>query len=132
LFGWLLLFGSVFFVIQRYRRGHAGPLPTLQGAKIGVLTAILSFPFFAVLFGGGVAVNPAGMRMALDRANQQMSALNLFDPESARMAQEMFAGTAGLVLFTAMTIFFTLVFLVTFGGIAGALAAKLSRDKSNR
>jgi hypothetical protein len=98
---------------------------------MGVLTAILSLPFFAVLFAGRVAVNPAEFRMALDKVSQQMAALNVFDPESARMTQEMLAGTGGLVLFVVMSIIFTLAFLVTFGGIAGALAAKRSRDKSN-
>lgn len=100
---------------------------------MGVAAAFLSCAFFAVLFAGQVAANPVSFRAQIDaqmdKANQQMAALN-FDPEGVRMAQAMFAGTRGLVLFTAMAVFVSLIFLVIFGGVAGALSAGLARDKS--
>lgn len=95
---------------------------------MGIVAAVLSCAFFAVLFGGQVAANPTVFREQMDKANQQMAALNL-NPEGVRMAQEMFAGTRGLVLFTALAVFVTLIFLVILGGVAGALAAGLGRDK---
>ncbi|HKF21670.1 MAG TPA: hypothetical protein VKE93_08880 [Candidatus Angelobacter sp.] len=105
---------------------------------MGVVAAILSSAFFAVLFAGGVAANPAAVRAELDRANQQMSpviqrvaALLNVNPEDLRGSQETFSGARGLVLFTAMGVFVTLVFLVIFGSIAGALAAGRTREKGS-
>jgi hypothetical protein len=88
----------------------------------------VSCVFFAVLFAGLVAANPAAIRADLDRANQKIAALNL-DPEGVRMAQQMISGTFGLVLFAVMYVLMTLVFLMIFGGVAGALAAGKVRNK---
>lgn len=126
--GWLFVIGSVFFAIHRYRRRQSGPLTATQGAKLGIFTSVLSCAFFAVFFSLRVAANPAEFRAALDKASQQMAAFKL-NPESTQMAQEMFAGTRGMVLFAASTIIFTLLFLVILGAVSGALAARPARNK---
>jgi len=95
---------------------------------MGVVAAIVSWVFFAVLFVGGVAANPAAARAEIEQNNQRMAALN-FDPEAARMTQEMFAGTRGLVLYATMKVVMSLGFLMIFSSVAGVLAAGGAKDR---
>jgi len=103
---------------------------------MGVVAAVISCVFFAILFVGGVAANPAAVRAEMDKANQQMAplvqriaAMLNVNPEDLRMSQEMISGTRGLVLFTAMGVFVTLIFFVIFSVIGGALAAGRAGDR---
>jgi hypothetical protein len=125
----LLLPGSVIVAIQLYRRRQPGPLRTSQGAKMGALIGSISFGVYALLFGMKVAADPAEFRQQMSTLIQEAIARNP-TPEARQMAESLFSGTGGLVFFFGVGMALLLVFLLVFGSVSGALAARFFKEKS--
>src|SRR5262249_41454247 len=123
---WLVLLpGSILLAMHLYRRGRPEPLTGLQGAKMGALTGLMSFAFFAIFLGTFAT-------FAYGHYKQWVEALLARDPATAQqLAQSLPPGTNVVTLFTTSLVVLTLVALPAVGAITGALAATLIRDRSN-
>jgi tellurite resistance protein TehA-like permease len=126
---WLVLFpGSIFFAIHVYRRRQPGPIKTAQGARMGALVGLLNFAVLALYLVGLAVYDPSGYRQNIENSVHEAVARNP-NPQAAQ-AMQMFSGTGGAALFTAMAMVFLLGLTLTVGGVSGALAASLGRNKS--
>jgi hypothetical protein len=96
---------------------------------MGTLVGLLTFAILALYFAGLAVYDPSGYRQSIENSVHEAVARNP-NPQAAQAAQ-MFSGTRGVALFTAMAMVFLLALMLTVGGASGALAAAaFSREKS--
>jgi hypothetical protein len=126
---WLVLFpANIFLAIHLYRRRQPGPLKTTQGVRMGVLLGLLTFATQALVLVAVVAHDPAGYRQ--QRESEMKDALAHNPSPQAEQVTQMFSGARGVALLTTIGMTGLLVFTLIIGGVSGALAASLSRNKS--
>ena len=116
-FGFVVLIISVVLCSRRYRRANPGRFTAAYGARLGALTALLSFPSFLLFFGMIVAAAPDMFHEVMLRPLQQRAAQA---PEYQEMLR--WASTReGFGVLVAMSILVLLIFLLALAAAAGAL-----------
>jgi hypothetical protein len=124
----LVLFpGSVFLAVHLYRRRQPGPLKTAQGVKMGAMIGLLTFAILTVYRVGQVAQDPGSFHQTIDNALRKAVARNP-DPEAARVVHSL-STTTGLAILAVIAMGLVLGFMLVVGGVSGALAASLSRNR---
>lgn len=119
--------------VALYRRSDPGiALPPAVGAKVGLLSGVFGFGFFAAFLDIQVAVLHKGdeLRSALVHAIEQAASRSA-DPQAQAMAAWL-KSPEGLVLMIALTLIFTLVVCLILSALGGALAAALARRNSKK
>jgi hypothetical protein len=125
---WLVLFpGSVFLAVHVYRRHRPGPLKTAQGARLGTLVGVLTFAVVALFLVAAVVHDPSGYRQQMESGLRDALARNP-NPQ-ADQAVQMFSGARGIAFLTVFGMSLLLVFTLIIGGVSGALAASLGRNR---
>jgi hypothetical protein len=125
----IVLPGSVIFALHIYRRRRQGPFRTGQAAKLGALLGLLSLACLGIVLAVLVARDPATYRQETEKAVKEALARNP-NPQAQQLVEKWFSGPAGTARLTALGMTFLLVILMIIGGLSGALAAALARDRS--
>lgn len=123
--GFVIFIGTVIFAVARYRRHHLGLLTGGGGAKLGIATALLSFPSFVLFFAMVVAANPK-FHEELLRSMQERAAQNPQLPQFQQMLQWL-ATREGFLFMAGAAALMILVFLIILGSVTGALTATMRR-----
>jgi len=123
---WLILLpGSILLAMHLYRRRRPESLTGLQGAKMGAVTGLMSFAFFAVFLGTFVTFDYGQYKQLIETALAS-------NPSTAQQLTQTLPPGTNVVALVTVTIFVsTLMILLTVGTISGALAAVLVRDRPN-
>ena len=122
--GIVLLIGAIVFCIYRYKSNNPGLFTRSDGARLGVLTAFISFFPYALLIVTRVAANPETAQNELLQALQQ----RLQGPQYQEMLRQL-STHEGLVMIVGLILFFFLIFLLVLGAITGALGASIKADR---
>ncbi len=128
----VLLPTSVILAIYIYRRHRPGPLRRGHGARMGAVTGLLTFFFFAVFLLVGAFLNPAKYSEIVAGIVQQMAARNPDpNPQTQQMLQ-WFGPPHGIAHFTTMYLVEFLIFFMVISSLIGALAVALGKPGNNR
>jgi hypothetical protein len=125
----VLLPGSVFVVVHLYRRRYPLPLKALQGARLGAVIGLLGFAIPSAATVIEIAYDPQGYRQALEDQFRQVQA-NATDPQAKEMLETIVNQAGGVVPLTLLAMPVVLGFLLVIGGVCGAVAAVLPRNRS--
>jgi hypothetical protein len=126
LIGLLCLAGSIIYCIRRYRRNHPGPFSRSDGARLGMVTALLSFLPFMPLYSLRIAADPQPFREAMLHAIQQRAAA---DPQSQAILN--WASTnEGFLAFVVMTVIIFMLLLLVISAAVGAITASMDSNRS--
>lgn len=124
----VLLPASVFVAIHLYRKRHAFILKASQGAWLGAVIALLGFVIIVILVVVEIVNDPAAYRhTSEEQFRQAMAAVS--DPQEKEMLETVVHKVGAAVFVTALEMPFYLGFLLTIGGVSGALAATLPRNR---
>ena len=118
---------SSIWAISRYRQRRPLTLRGGQGARMGALVALLSFPFFVAFFLAQVSYDPLYRQLFVSKI-QEAVAQNP-DPQAQQMLQ-WFATTNGLITATAIGLAFMLVVFLIIGLGSGTLAVALGKSRN--
>jgi hypothetical protein len=119
----VILPASTILAIARYRQRSARPLLGGQGARMGAMTAVLSFGFFLA----AVSVAWTTYRPLILNKIQETAAQNP-DPQT-RQTLQWFATPEGLPFFLGLVLVMIFVVFLLVGLSSGALAARLGRSQ---
>lgn len=117
--GLVLLLGSIVFCIHRYQVNHPEPFSRSDGARLGVLAALLSFIPFVLLLVLSVAYDPETTREAVLKPLQQHAGQTPQYDEMLRFATTQ----QGFMTLLAGGIMVFLVFLLAIAAITGAICS---------
>ena len=126
LIGLLCLAGSIIYCIRRYRRDHPAPFNRSDGARLGMLTALLSFLPFIPLYSLRISADPQPIREAMLRPLQQRAAQ---DPQYQDMLRWASSPDGFVTLLIMSTIIFLIVLLVISAAV-GAITASIDSNRS--
>jgi hypothetical protein len=124
----ILLPASIFVAIHLYRRRHTFVLRASQGAWLGAVIALLGCVIIAVLAVIGIVNDPVAYRHTSEEQFRQMLA-SATDPNVKQMLETVVSKVGAAFFVTALEVPFDLGFLLTIGGVSGALAATLPRHR---
>ena len=127
LLGLLCLAGSIVYCVRRYRRDHPGPFTRSDGARLGILTALLSFLPFVPLYSLRIAADPQPIQEAMLRPLQQRAAQ---DPQFQDMLRWASSHDGFVTLLIMSTIIFLIVLLVISAAV-GAITASMDSNRSH-
>jgi hypothetical protein len=114
--------GAGFFAVYLYCRRTGFRLDVASGVKIGWITGLIAYGFYAILF--TARLMPDMVSGNLGKALlEQMKSSALQDPAKVQEAAKIAADNPGLVVFLLLGMLFVLVTCLSMAG--GALGAKL-------
>src|SRR5947209_9439921 len=117
--GLLVLAVSIVICIKRYKRDNPVLFTRADGARLGMLIALLSFLPFVPLYSLRIAADPQPVREAMLRPLQQRAAQ---DPQYQEMLR--WASTLeGFMTLMVLTTIIFMVFLVVIAGVVGCFSA---------
>ena len=126
LIGLLCLAGSIIYCVRRYRRDQPSPFTRSEGARLGLLTALLSFLPFVPLYSLSINAHPQEIREAMLRPLQQRAAQ---DPQLQNMLQWASSHDGFVTLLIMSTIIFLIIILVISAAV-GAITASVGSNRS--
>jgi predicted PurR-regulated permease PerM len=94
---------------------------------MGALIGLLTFAILTVYRVGQFVQDPGSYRQAVDNSLREFVTHNP-NPEAAQMAQSL-STTTGLALLIVIAMGLVLGVMLVVGGVSGALAASLARNK---
>jgi hypothetical protein len=130
LLGLPVFLGSVIAGVYLYRRRHLGRLTAFQGAQLGAFMGLLSYLVLVVPSSAACAIARNTCRDGLITSLKDTLRFNP-TPQAQELVQALQQSDARLFGFLAFALLVALVFMMAFGGVAGALAAGIARDKSS-
>ena len=125
LFGFVIYPAAGFFAVRSYRRRSGVTTSEADGAKLGLMTGVMTFALFMVLL-ATLALGSEGLAGAAEEFAAQLEESG--QAEFAASLSEMFASPVVMVsyLLSVLVLFFTLV--AGFTSLGGLLGAKILED----